>query len=128
MSIRHILLVDDHAINLDLIETFLSHAGYAVTVAKSGAMAVQRAGEQTFDLILMDVRMPKMDGLEATRLIRQLPAPYGQVPIYALTAYTFIGSERACLDAGMDGYLIKPVLYETLITAIDSLLRPGPRS
>ncbi len=69
------------------------------------------AGEQAFDLILMDLRMPKMDGLEATRLIRAMPAPRGWIPILALTAYTFPEQVAQCRDAGMDGHVAKPVEY-----------------
>jgi signal transduction histidine kinase len=125
---RRVLLVDDMKINRDIIGAFLTTAGHVAVLAESGQEAVQIAAEQQIDLILMDVRMPGMDGLEATRLIRALPAPYVQVPILAVTAYTFPGQVAQCLDAGMDGHLPKPVDYETLIKGIDDAIARGPLS
>jgi signal transduction histidine kinase len=122
LSQRHMLLVDDIKINRDIIGAFLDAAGHAVTMAEGGQEAVRLAAEGQFDLILMDVRMPEMDGLEATRRIRTLPAPYGQVPVLALTAYTFPDQVAQCRDAGMDGHLPKPIDYETLIHAIDDAI------
>jgi signal transduction histidine kinase len=120
------LLVDDIKINRDIIGAFLDAAGHAVTMAEGGEEAVRLAAEGQFDLILMDVRMPEMDGLEATRRIRTLPAPYGQVPVLALTAYTFPDQVAQCRDAGMDGHLPKPIDYETLIHAIDDAIARVP--
>jgi CheY-like chemotaxis protein len=119
-SEHHVLLVDDIKINRDIISSFLDAAGHTVTLAESGMEAVRLATEERFDLILMDVRMPGMDGLEAARQIRTLPGPHGQVPILALTAYTSLEQIGDCLDAGMDGHVPKPVNYETLIQAIET--------
>jgi signal transduction histidine kinase len=116
---RRVLLVDDMKINRDIIGAFLNAAGHTAIMAESGEESVRMAAEQKFDLILMDVRMPDVDGLEATRRIRALPAPSRQVPILALTAYTFPGQVAQCLEAGMDGHLPKPIDYETLIGAVD---------
>jgi CheY-like chemotaxis protein/nitrogen-specific signal transduction histidine kinase len=123
---RRVLLVDDIKINRDIIGAFLGAAGHAVVLAEGGEESVQMATEQQFDLILMDVRMPEVDGLEATRRIRTLPAPKGQVPILALTAYTFPDQVAQCLGAGMDGHLPKPVDYDTLISAIDDAIDHVP--
>ena len=118
LSGRRVLLVDDIAMNRDVIGGFLCAAGHVAVLAESGREAVRLASEQTFDLILMDVRMPEMDGLEATRRIRALPAPHGQVPILALTAYAFPDQIAQTRDAGMDGHIAKPVDYATLLSAI----------
>jgi CheY-like chemotaxis protein len=126
LSQRHMLLVDDIKINRDIIGAFLDAAGHAVTMAEGGQEAVRLAAEGQFDLILMDVRMPEMDGLEATRRIRTLPGPHGQVPVLALTAYTFPDQVAQCRDAGMDGHLPKPIDYETLIHAIDDAIARVP--
>jgi signal transduction histidine kinase len=116
---QRVLLVDDIKINLDIIGSFLDAAGRSVVLATGGEEAVRLAAEQSFDLILMDVRMPGVDGLEATRRIRKLPDAHAQVPILALTAYYSIEQVAACLDSGMDGHVPKPVDYDTLIRAID---------
>lgn len=121
-----VLLVDDIKINLDIISSFLKASGRSVVLATGGAEAVRNAAEQRFDLILMDVRMPEMDGLEATRRIRALPGRNGQVPILALTAYASLDQIGQCLDAGMDGHVPKPVDYKTLVRAIDDIMARAP--
>lgn len=123
---RRVLLVDDIKINRDIIGAFLDAAGHIVTMAEGGQESVRLAAQQQFDLILMDVRMPEMDGLEATRRIRTSPAVHGHVPILALTAYTFPDQIAQCLEAGMDGHLPKPVDYDTLVTAIDAAIARFP--
>jgi len=117
-----ILLVDDIAMNRDVIGAFLRAAGHEVVATESGQEAVRLVAEQVFDVILMDLRMPKMDGLEATRRIRAMPAPRGWTPILALTAYTFPEQVAECREAGMDGHIAKPVEYATLVRAIDDAI------
>jgi signal transduction histidine kinase len=126
LSSLRVLLVDDIQINLDIIGAFLKAAGHVVTMAESGPESIRLAAEQQFDLILMDVRMPGMDGLEATRRIRALPGAHGQMPILALTAHSFSDQVARCKDAGMDGYLPKPIDYETLIEAARQAVRCVP--
>jgi len=101
-----------------VIGAFLRAAGHEVVLAESGQGAVRLVSEQLFDVILMDLRMPQMDGLEATRHIRAMPAPRGWTPILALTAYTFPEQVAECREAGMDGHIAKPVEYATLVRAI----------
>jgi signal transduction histidine kinase/HPt (histidine-containing phosphotransfer) domain-containing protein len=119
---KRILLVDDIAMNRDVIGAFLRAAGHEVVAVDSGQEAVRLATEQMFNVILMDLRMPKMDGLEATRHIRAMPAPRGWTPILALTAYTFPEQVAECREAGMDGHIAKPVEYATLVRAIDDAI------
>jgi signal transduction histidine kinase len=119
---RQVLLVDDIKINRDIIGAFLDAAGHESIMAEGGQEAVDLATQRPFDVILMDIRMPKVDGLEATRRIRALPGARGQVPILALTAYTFPDQVAQCHDAGMDGHLPKPVDYQTLINGIDEVI------
>lgn len=126
LSRCRILVVDDIPINLDVIGSFLNAAGHTVILAESGEKAVRLATEERFDIILMDVRMPQMDGLEATRHIRTLPGLRGQVPILALSVYTSFNQITQCLNAGMNGHVPKPVDYETLIRAIDAILNRVP--
>ncbi len=125
-SIRNVLLVDDIQINRDIIGAFLKAAGHLVTLADSGSEAIRLATSQQFDVVLMDVRMPEMDGLEATRRIRALPGSLGQMPILALTAHTFPDQVAKCAEAGMDAHVAKPVDYETLIDAVHRAVRRPP--
>jgi signal transduction histidine kinase len=115
---QRILVVDDIAMNREVIGAFLRAAGHEAQFAESGVPAVRFANEQTFDLILMDVRMPVMDGLEATRRIRALGLPWNQVPILGVTANAFAEQVTECMQAGMDGHLPKPVSYTSLVDAI----------
>jgi len=125
-SHRTLLLVDDIAMNRDILGAFLRDAGYAVRLEADGREAIRLASEQAFDLILMDVRMPEIDGLEATRHIRAVPGPHGQVPVLALTAYAFPEQGAQCRLAGMDGYVTKPVDYGTLIRTIENTIARVP--
>lgn len=119
---RRVLVVDDLVMNRSVIGAFLGSAGHIVTEAEGGEEAVWLASEHPFDVILMDVRMPGVDGLEATRRIRTLTGPHGQVPILALTAHTLLDQKARCRDAGMDGHLAKPIDYNTLIRAVDNVI------
>jgi len=114
-----ILLVEDSPYNQKLAVGLLEKRGHRVTVAENGRQAVSLSGTGKFDLILMDVQMPEMDGLEATRAIRARERFSGEhTPIIAMTAQATIGDRERCLQAGMDEYLSKPIrprlLYETL--------------
>ncbi len=104
-----VLVVDDHPVNRDVAALMLAAAGCEVDLACDGAEAVAAAGPGGFDLILMDVRMPLMDGLEATRRIRALAGPAATVPIVAFTADAMPEDVVRCLAAGMQGHIAKPV-------------------
>ncbi|MFO0930872.1 MAG: response regulator, partial [Gemmataceae bacterium] len=103
-----ILLAEDNPINVKLAVTLLTRSGHEVTVAGNGLEAVRLAGEGPFDVILMDVQMPEMDGLEATRQIRARERGRRR-PIIAMTAHALQGDRDRCLAAGMDDYLSKPI-------------------
>jgi PAS domain S-box-containing protein len=113
-----ILLAEDNAINIEVIQEMLHAARLNVTVAEDGQRALELAAANRYDLVLMDMQMPVMNGLDATREIRGLSG-WQAVPIIALTANAFADDRRACLDAGMNDMLIKPVepelLYATLL-------------
>jgi CheY-like chemotaxis protein/HPt (histidine-containing phosphotransfer) domain-containing protein len=123
---RHrILVVEDNAVNQRLVRRILERLGHAMTLATTGREALSRVETDEFDVILMDVRMPEMDGIEATRAIRRLESERGDteahhVPILALTAYAQEEELDRCLAAGMDGYLIKPIRTRTLSQAIEA--------
>ena len=104
---RHVLLVEDNPVNQTVIEAMLRSLGFAVSVATDGAQAVRSAGDGEFEVILMDCRLPVIDGYEATRQIRDLPGRR-DVPIIALTANALQGDRETCLAAGMNDYLAKP--------------------
>jgi CheY-like chemotaxis protein len=113
----HVLVVDDVLMNRDIAGSFLRARGHEVTCVESGAEAIAAATSTDFDVILMDVRMPEMDGLEATHRIRALEGARGRVPIVALTAQAFTDQVAACRKAGMDNHLSKPFDPDTLLAA-----------
>jgi PAS domain S-box-containing protein len=122
-----ILVVDDMAMNRDIAQSFLRVAGHEVECAESGVDAVAAVAAGAFDAVLMDVRMGGMDGLEATRQIRLLDGPAGNVPIIGLTAQAFAEQVEACHLAGMDGHLAKPYGPAALLEAVLSAVTQGHR-
>ncbi|SDU40671.1 ATP-binding protein [Desulfobacula phenolica] len=119
----HILLAEDFEINQEVITPILEKHGFLVTIVINGEQALQAVQEKSFDLILMDVQMPVMDGLEATLKIRNLKDPLkASIPIIALTAHALKGDRERFLKAGMDEYLSKPVHSNELIRVISKLL------
>jgi signal transduction histidine kinase/ActR/RegA family two-component response regulator/HPt (histidine-containing phosphotransfer) domain-containing protein len=113
-----LLVVDDILMNRDIAGSILAAAGHDVRCVESGAEAVSAVATQDFDVVLMDVRMPEMDGLEATRRIRALPGARGRVPVLALTAQAFTEQIAECRAAGMNGHLVKPFDAEALLAAV----------
>jgi signal transduction histidine kinase/CheY-like chemotaxis protein len=110
-----ILVAEDNAINQRLIRHLLETRGHRVTIAPDGAAAVEAWRNERYDLILMDVQMPLMDGLEATRQIRALERAVGaHIPVIALTAHAMKGDSDRCVESGMDGYISKPIRVEDL--------------
>lgn len=125
----NILLAEDNAVNQQLALTLLERRGHSVTLAVTGLEAVAAVQRERFDLVVMDVQMPEMDGLEATRRIRELEGHTGpRIPILALTAYTLDADREACLAAGMDAFLTKPIVPDHLFAQIRSLtmVEAGP--
>jgi CheY-like chemotaxis protein len=118
-----VLVAEDNRTNQKLLVTLLEQHGHQVLTVGNGRQAVKSVGEQAFDLILMDVQMPEMGGLEATRVIReQERKSSGHTPIIALTARAMPGDREQCLAAGMDAYVSKPLRPDELFSTIDSLL------
>ena len=116
-----ILVADDDSTNRILLEKILQHQGYAVVCARNGREAIEVWKQGDTSLILMDVQMPLMDGLEAITRIRKLEPPSGpRIPIVCLTAHAFEEDRKRCLDAGADAYLTKPLVIKELQETIDS--------
>jgi len=117
-----VLLVEDNLVNQQVGQVLLKKRGHQVTLANNGVEAVNLVEKQLFDVVLMDVQMPEMDGLEATARIRQREQGTGRhIPIIALTANAMKGDREKCLAAGMDGYLSKPLKSEELWLALDGV-------
>ncbi|MCB0040714.1 MAG: response regulator, partial [Caldilinea sp.] len=118
-----ILLAEDNAVNQKLALRLLSKHGFDVAVVSTGQQALDALANDRFDLVLMDVQMPELDGLEATRRLRQRERDAGgHIPVIAMTAHAMMGDRERCLAAGMDGYVTKPIQIETLLATIgDSL-------
>jgi CheY-like chemotaxis protein len=118
-----ILLVEDNPVNQKVAEFMLARHGHKVVTAANGRIALQLLEQQAFDLALMDVQMPEMDGLETTAQIRAREQTCGgHLPILALTANAMVGDREKCLQAGMDGYLTKPVQGHVLIAAVEQMV------
>jgi PAS domain S-box-containing protein len=113
----HVLLVEDNKFNQQLANALLVRAGIEVGIADDGIEALQALQRESFDAVLMDMQMPKMDGLEATRHIRENPALAG-LPIIAMTANAMTGDRESCLAAGMNDYLSKPLNYQLLYATL----------
>jgi two-component system sensor histidine kinase/response regulator len=118
----HILVADDYLTNQQVAFMHLAAAGFSVDLAENGQQAVDAFAQTRYDLILMDIQMPILNGFDATDKIRALETEAGgkrRTPIIALTANAMKGDEQKCLDAGMDGYLVKPVHRHQLIQTVD---------
>jgi signal transduction histidine kinase/CheY-like chemotaxis protein len=121
-----ILLAEDNAVNQRLAVRLLEKRGHMVTVAGNGIEALRLLKLSRFDLVLMDVQMPTMDGFQATAAIRKEEKATGKhLPIIAMTAHAMKGDRERCLSAGMDGYVAKPIKVEELVDAIERLGRPA---
>jgi CheY-like chemotaxis protein len=116
------LVAEDNTVNQRLIIRLLEKRGHHVVLARNGREAVEALEKQTFDIVLMDMQMPEMDGFEATKVIRENEKGSGiQVPIIALTAHAMQGDKERCLACGMNGYVSKPIVMEDLFSVIQDV-------
>lgn len=119
-----ILLVEDNEMNRDMLSRRLARKGFEIEMAVDGAAGVEMALANRYDLILMDMSLPEIDGWEATRRIREAEGP-GRVPIIALTAHAMSGDREKAMEAGCDDYDTKPVELDRLLGKIETLLKAG---
>lgn len=118
-----LLLAEDNPINQKVIIKTLNSAGYQIDSVPNGSEAVRSHSNFDYDLILMDVQMPDMDGIEATSFIRKMDGKKRNIPIIAITAHALIGDKEKCIRAGMDEYISKPIKANELILLVDKLLK-----
>lgn len=121
-----ILLVEDYATNQKLVTRQLENAGFHVTLANNGREAVDHFSQKTFDIILMDIQMPGMDGYESTAQIRKMEGSKKSTPIIAMTAHAIQGYRDTCLRAGMNDYITKPLKKEILLTTVSKWIQQDP--
>jgi CheY-like chemotaxis protein len=125
VSKYRILLVEDHPINRKLAVTLLQKRSHIIDIAENGMEAIEKLTKENYDLVLMDVQMPVMDGFEATKNIRDPNSPVlsHDIPIIAMTAHAMSGDKEKCLSNGMDGYISKPIKIDDLYTEIDRVMQ-----
>ncbi|MCL4829460.1 MAG: response regulator [Caldilinea sp.] len=117
----HILLAEDNVVNQKVAVRLLEKHGFRVTVVTNGVEALDALSRETYDLVLMDIQMPLMDGLEAVQRLRQREQTGGgHIPVIAMTAHAMQGDRERCLEAGMDGYVSKPFKVDILLAEIDA--------
>lgn len=118
---KKVLLVEDNEANIYLMEFLLSKNGFDVTVARTAKEGINHALTKSFDLIIMDIQLPEMDGLEAVREIRRFEKGH-RVPIVAVTSYAMIGDREKSVSAGCSGYIEKPINPETFLEEIQKFI------
>jgi len=123
--IKRILIVEDNLANQFVMKKIMSSLGYSYKIADNGEIALGILEKEEFDMIFMDCQMPILDGIETTKRIRKSGQPYSSIPIIALTASAVEGDEKVCREAGMDGYLSKPVRIQQITDIMKSIHTPG---
>jgi CheY-like chemotaxis protein len=123
-----ILLAEDNSTNQMVFSKMMQDFNVEITVAANGREALKHASSRVFDIVFMDMRMPEMDGLEATRKIRALGGLWKRIPIVALTANAFVDDAKACREAGMNEFISKPMRKNVLVGILAKILSDQPLS
>ena len=124
LPFRKVLIAEDNLINQDVMKAYVEKLGVNATIVGSGKEALAACEIEDYDLILMDIEMPGMDGIEATQQIRQLQNQReARIPILAMTAHAMSGDREKYLDAGMDGYISKPIRFADLTAALGDVAK-----
>lgn len=123
---KRILVVEDNNTNMYLIRFVLERNGFQVIEARNGLMGVELAIKEKPDLIIMDIQLPDIDGLEAAQRIR-VSKDNGEVPIIALTSYAMAGDRQKAVDAGCNGYIEKPIDPEKIVAQINKFFKTSPK-
>jgi len=122
VPVLRVLVAEDNAVNRLVAQRLLQKKGHTIAVAHNGREALERIRAEHFDIVLMDIQMPDLDGYAATAEIRKLEAGNGKhVPIIGVTAHAMEGDRERCLAAGMDGYVAKPIIPKQLYAEIERL-------
>lgn len=121
----HLLLVEDNEMNRDMLSRRLKRRGFEVSIAIDGGQAIEAVGRETFDLVLLDMDLPVIDGWEVARRVKANEATRS-LPIIALTAHAMVGDRAKALNAGCDDYDTKPIEFKRLLQKIHALLGDGP--
>ncbi len=121
----NVLLAEDQPVNQKLMKAVMERLGHRLTIANNGIEALERLGEQRFDLILMDIQMPELDGISATKLIRSSDEPWRNIPIIAVTAHTMDGHRESYFAAGMNGFVAKPFKIDVLVAEMARVTASG---
>lgn len=124
---KRILIVEDHELNMKLLNDLLEAHGYEILQAREGLVAVHLARQHLPDLILMDVQLPDISGLEATRLLKADERTKA-IPIVAVTAFAMAGDKQRTLDSGCDAYVAKPIMVRDFLRLVEELLDRTPAS
>lgn len=125
-----IILAEDNPVNQKVARMMLNRCGFSVTTANNGIEVLKLLKKDSWNLILMDIQMPELNGLETTKIIRdpESDTPFTDIPIIAMTAHARPGDEQLCIDAGMDAYLSKPISCKELVAMINKVLGDRPRT
>ena len=121
MSKTNILIVEDNPINIKLLQSIFTNHGISINIAENGKLAVEKIKIEKYDIVLMDIEMPVMNGYEATTIIRKKLK--NDIPIIAMTAHAMVGEKEKCLNLGMNDFISKPIYAHLLFEKIHNLTK-----